>query len=480
MRHLSNSKHIQREHCQHRGSLEDSHPLEVTVVLKENLSHQQLKEVEDFCHSHNLTFTHSSSHHGKVRGFAKDFSHAFGVTFTKYELHGKSYHAHNEDIQVPFAHIDHILGFDTAPIARPYFRKHSGDKGLSKFTPLQLARLYNFPPGDGTGQVIGIIELGGGYQMSDLTKYFSELGISGSPNVVSIGQNNPADQDSSGEVVLDIEIIAALVPKAQLRVYFGQNTDQGFYNAINQAIQDHCTCISISWGGPERYWSSTSLNSFNALFQKAANNGITVCVASGDSGSSDGVPGKNVDFPCSSPYTLACGGTHLNSNGTTITSEVVWNDSEGASGGGISRVFSLPSYQRGIKILNTGYRGVPDVAGCGDPETGWVIYFQGQNQVFGGTSAVAPLWSGLIARINQSLNQTTTSPTQAPVTVTTKTVGFINPILYQHPTVCRDIVSGSNGAYSATVGWDCCSGLGSPNGQAILNIFKTQAQSHNP
>ena len=178
--------------------------------------------------------------------------------------------------------------------------------------------------------------------------------------------------------------------------------------------------------------------------------------ASGDDGSSDGAPGNNVDFPASSPWVLACGGTTLTANTgrTLITNEVVWNNNTGGTGGGVSLVFSKPAYQTTTNIIR---RGVPDVAGNADPNTGYILYHNGEYVVVGGTSAVSPLWAGLIGRIYQNI---------AP-----STINLIQTKLYATQGVCRDITIGNNGAFGAAIRWDACTGLGSPLGQAIQNVF---------
>jgi kumamolisin len=163
---------------------------------------------------------------------------------------------------------------------------------------------------------------------------------------------------------------------------------------------------------------------------------------------------------------LACGGTEIFTSGTTLTSEVVWNDQAsggGATGGGVSTVFPLPSWQANAKVPAAGGyagRGVPEVAGDAAPETGYEIQVDGQGEVVGGTSAVAPLWAGLIALLNQKLG--------APV-------GFLNPRIYPllGSAAFRDITQGNNGAYSAGPGWDPCTGLGSPEGAELLTLLQT-------
>jgi subtilase family serine protease len=344
-------------------------------------------------------------------------------------------------------------------------------------TAVQVASLYDFPAGtDGTGQTIAIIELGGGYTQSDLDMYFSGLGLE-TPSVTAVsvdGGSNSPGQPADGEVELDIQVAGAVAPKAAQLVYFADNTDQGFINAIAQAV--HTTpppiVVSISWGQSEDQWSEQSRTSMDGVFADAAALGVTVTVAAGDNGSSDdpnSTSGVHVDFPASSPHVLACGGTQLigDLNTNTITSEVVWNElanNEGAGGGGVSDVFPLPSWQANVGVptiegsTGTG-RGVPDVAGNADPVTGYLVVVDGKQQPIGGTSAVAPLWAGLIARLAQA---------------TGKKFGLLQPLIYGGVTAgaaaqgFNDITEGNNGAYSAGPGWDATTGLGSPSGQALL------------
>jgi len=227
--------------------------------------------------------------------------------------------------------------------------------------------------------------------------------------------------------------------------------------------------ISISWGNPEKNWTGQAMASFDQAFQTAAALGVTVCCASGDGGSGDGAAdGKqHADFPASSPFALGCGGTKLVGAGAAITSETVWNENPAtsATGGGVSDVFGVPAYQAaaGVPVSkNPGGRkgrGVPDVAGDADPVTGYAVRVDGQEFVIGGTSAVAPLWAGLVALMNQKLGHR---------------VGFLNPLLYG-PVVgtnsFRDITSGNNGAYAAKAGWDPCTGWGSPDGTKLLHAL---------
>jgi kumamolisin len=260
------------------------------------------------------------------------------------------------------------------------------------------------------------------------------------------------------------------VPQATVAVYFAPNTDAGFLDAITTAIHDTTnkpSVISISWGGPESSWTAQAMTAMDEAFQAAATLGITVCVASGDNGSSDGVTDgtAHVDFPASSPFALACGGTSLKAAADAISSEVVWNDGAngGASGGGISGFFALPAWQSSLSAVNAAgqsvalsMRGVPDIAGNADPETGYQVRIDGTDAVIGGTSAVAPLWAALIARLNQ---------------ISGKPAGLVNPQLYRAPSALRDIRDGNNGDFAAAAGWDACTGLGSPNGTALREVI---------
>jgi kumamolisin len=376
-----------------------------------------------------------------------------------------------------------VLGLDNRPVAKPHFRKKKNPAASTTFTPPQVAALYQFPTGlTGTGQTVAIIELGGGYRTADLKTYFQGLGIT-EPSVVAVavdgGKNTPGG-DADGEVMLDIEVVGAVAPGANIAVYFAPNTDQGFVDAIADAVHDATrkpSVVSISWGGPEDSWTAQSLSAMNSALQDAATLGVTVTVASGDNGSTDGEAGAlHVDFPSSSPYALACGGTTLKGSGSKISSESVWNETtnqEGAGGGGVSLQFPLPSYQQSAGVPTqpaTKYagRGVPDVAGNADPVTGYQVRVDGKNEVVGGTSAVAPLWAGLVALLNEKLG---------------KPAGFLNPELYAlGEKVFHDITAGNNddgglGHYSAAKGWDACTGLGSPNGTALLNALSNNTSN---
>lgn len=215
-------------------------------------------------------------------------------------------------------------------------------------------------------------------------------------------------------------------------------------------------------------------------FQQAAAQGVTICVASGDNGASDepNATTDHVDFPASSPWVLGCGGTRLETDQSTmaITREATWNDladGNGATGGGVSRLFPVPDWQASAGVPanadgsgRTG-RGVPDVASLADPETPlWVLGPNGQLGGVGGTSAAAPMWSALIARCNQAAGTR---------------MGFLNPLVYgQLSTAMLDITTGGTGAYEAGPGWDACTGWGRPDGQKLLSAISHAAPAGAP
>lgn len=495
-------------------------------------SPEDLAKIDQFAHDHHLTVVESSipKRIVRLRGTLSDLQTAFGVTLRRYRSKQVTYRGRTGPVYVPkelAGIVEGVFGLDDRPVAKPHYRRLSTSKGTAKtktapvkpakktvpriapkaardtsFSVLEILKLYCFPAGlDGTGQTIALLELntpadpsqpnqkaGAGYTNSDLDAFFSKLELQTpavSPVSVDGGANLPGlNPNADGEVTLDIEVAGAAAPGASIAVYFAPNTDKGFIDVITAAVHDEVrkpTVLSISWGGPEDSSTQQFLDGVNSAISDASLIGMTVCVASGDSGSSgldssDGSP--HVDFPASSPYTLACGGTSLTGNNSTIGSEVVWNEGRqgGAGGGGVSAKFPLPAYQQNASIPKspegTAGRGVPDVAGNADPQTGYQIILGGEEVVIGGTSAVAPLWAGLIALINEQLAENGTGP-----------AGFLNTTLYQLPDgskALRDITDGTNdidgdlGVYAAAAGWDACTGLGTPDGQVLLEALATK------
>jgi kumamolisin len=510
-------------------------PRDRRYLTREELAENQgadpddIAKVETFAQNHHLTVVEASpgKRAVKLAGRVADMNAAFGVSLKQFRSRAVSYRGRTGPVTVPAELAGVVIavhGLDNRPAAKPRYRalgaKKSGKHPASgppkkkkpggvaprnapdgSFSVPEIAKLYGFPAGlDGTGQCIGLIELnspadprfptqnvGAGYTTSDLNKFFSKLGLA-TPTVIAVGidggGNIPTvNPDADGEVTLDVEVAGAIAPGATIVVYFAPNTDKGFIDALGAAVHDTVhkpSVISISWGGPEDFSKKTFLDGISRALLDASQVGVTVCVAAGDSGSSDLDPQDadgqpHADFPASSPFALACGGTKMHGSGTTITSESVWNEGRdgGSTGGGVSNKFAIPAYQKGAKVPKSpsgkSGRGVPDVSGVADPLTGYQVVIAGKSKPpIGGTSAVAPLWAGLVARINQKL-----AAAKKP------TVGFVNTLLYGGPLAgaLRDIVKGDNdidgnlNKYAAKAGWDPCTGLGSPNGAKLLNAL---------
>jgi kumamolisin len=452
---------------------------------RHSASEEDIAKVRAFAADHGLDVTsvNAAARQVKLRGTVGAFAEAFATTLRHCEHASGTFRVRTGSLTVPSDMapvIEAVLGLDNRPQAKAHFRLRRArpivraQAAAVSYSPLQVAQAYDFPANvNGSGQCIGVIELGGGYNSADLSSFFSSLGIA-VPKVTAVSvddaTNSPTGDPSGpdGEVELDIEVAGSIAPGAQIAVYFAPNTDQGFIDAVTAAVHDtrlKPAIISISWGGPENSWTAQARDALNAACQDAAIMGVTVLAASGDDGADDGTSSPVVDFPAASPYVIGCGGTKLTLSGSSIGSEQAWNElsaNEGATGGGVSEVFALPNYQQSANVPTApnGFagRGVPDVAADADPESGYNVVVDGQQTVIGGTSAVAPLWAGLLARINQAIG---------------KNVGYANPLLYAATAedTFHDITSGSNGDYSARRGWDACTGLGTPDGSALLSAL---------
>jgi kumamolisin len=492
-----------------------------------------LKDIATWAEANNLKVLDSSVPKRRVlvEGTIGDVCKAFGTALNEYrQAGGGRFRGRVGPLHVPehlSGAVQAVFGLDTRPVGRPRNRRGnfepmkveavvSKDKGKRRdvglaiptspfqgaFFPPTIAQLYDYPQTeDGSGENVAVFAFNGGgspdprggYSLPALENYYANvLGgkIPAIKNVVVQGPGNdpgPDTQasskrgDSTGEVMLDMCVVGSVAPGANIFMYFTEFTSQGWVDALQAAITDdnEISVLSISYGNPEDdpqgAWTAMGVQLVNQAFQAATSKGITVCCASGDDGSSDQVgTGAHVDFPASSPFVLGVGGTKLvASAGTpaTIQSETVWNEvmqNEGATGGGVSAVFTKPAYQNEVKVPpsanpphNVG-RGVPDVAAVADPVTGVVVMRIDGNHLepIGGTSAAAPLWASLVARLNQGLKAR---------------CGFLNPLLYGNAFrgAFRDVTVGNNGAYSATAGWDACTGLGSPIGQQLLNALSS-------
>jgi kumamolisin len=432
-----------------------------------------------------------------LSGSAAQFQKAFDVELYHYQYDHGTYRGREGFVRVPVelkGVVAGVFGLDNRPFARPHnVRPRSAGPEATSFNPQDLAAIYNFPTGvTGAGQTVGIIELGGGYRPKDLKTYFKNIhvAVTGTLSTVSVDQgNNAPGGDADVEVMLDIEVVSAVAPGANVVVYFAPDaSDKSFLDAVEAAVHDKTNApsvISISWGGPEGGVTDTFSTQMDETMQAAAALGITVFVASGDSGAADEGPNEwdHVDSPASSPHVTAVGGTRILAQNGARQAEQVWNqneadtqdDSFGSSGGGISEVFPVPAWQAKIALPPSANadakpgRGVPDVAADADPASGYNVRVDGQNMVIGGTSGAAPLWAALIALINQQNGAR---------------VGFINPALCASAggTPFNAITGGDNkvGAsevgYNAGAPWNACTGLGTPNGQEVAKILDSSSK----
>ncbi len=462
-----------------------------------------LEAVVAFAQAHKLKVEEQSIAKRLVRvsGTAKQLGEAFGVELRHYKHpEGGTYRSYKGELLLPAelaGVVEGVLGLDNRKMVRtrPRLSRRaaeaeagSSEPPANAYTPPMLAKLFDFPAGDGAGQCVAVLAFNdvstkGGYEPSALERDFTDTLKQAAPSITDVVVQGPGNRpgsgegnDATGEVLLDLCTVGGVLPGANVAVYFTEFTEEGWVNAIKAAVADTTNkpkVISCSYGNPEDdevkgAWTEQAVKLVNGAFEQAAAQGITICCASGDEGSADepGTKTPHVDFPASSPWVLGCGGIRLEADAATgtISSEKVWNDlaqQEGATGGGVSRLFALPEWQAAADVPanadksgKTG-RGVPDVASLADPETPmWVLGPNGELGGVGGTSASAPLWSALITLLNQ---------------LTGTPLGFCNPQLYAHlKDSLVDILSGNNGSYKAGAGWDACTGWGRPDGTRSL------------
>jgi kumamolisin len=468
-----------------------------------------VEAIEKFAADHHLVVTKDERASARLGlgGTVANLSAAFGVTLFDY-THPRlgDFHARTGPISVPTAlgdAITGVFGFNNHRALRRLPRKsrlsemrpNAAAQSRPWFIPTELAAIYNFPNANAQNQCIGLLEFGGGVEQSDVAAYFQKIGVP-APNIQivavdGVSTDPAADPDSTGEVMLDVDVAGAMAGGAKIAVYFSTFDEKGFIDCLSAVINDAANdpgVVSISWGWDENQpfnntvlWSPAAIDHVNQSLLAAAQLGITVCVSTGDDGSEAQVKDghAHVNFPATSPYVLAVGGTTLharkNAKGQTAITEVVWNDGPGSgTGGGVSDITPVPSYQEGkvprsINPGNFAGRAIPDVAADADPNTGYLTMSGGQLGIVGGTSASAPLWGSLITRINASLGAR---------------VGNFNALLYQKigpAKVLRDITSGNNdtdgllnGQFPAGPGWDACTGWGAPDGNNLLNALKSK------
>ncbi|CAK9252008.1 unnamed protein product [Sphagnum jensenii] len=375
--------------------------------ISSTIAELQAKGLSGFSVSENKLFV-------KASGTTQTMNAAFHTEIHQYQANGKTYFAPAYDVQVPAnSLIRSVVGLHNLSLARAHIVKaradspHTGSGPVGGYTPSEINSAYNIPSSvngsaAGTGQTLAVFELDG-YKSSDITAYETQFGLSATPlqNVLVDGTTGSAGLGAD-EVTLDIELMIAVAPNAsKILVYEGPNSEQGVIDTYSKIASDNLAqSISTSWGSPEQSLATADLEAENTVFKQMAAQGQTIYSAAGDSGADDNGTSLSVDDPSSQPYVVGVGGTELTIDSSgAYQSETTWNNgsaANGAGGGGISTVWTIPAWQVGAatgKTLgSTTMRNVPDVSLNADPSTGYAIYYNGAWSVYGGTSCAAPLW----------------------------------------------------------------------------------------
>ncbi len=450
---------------------------------------EAMKRVLKFAEDNGLKVEEADPASGKVllKGKVKDFQEAFKVELDDVKGPLGVKRERTGTISVPrniAADVVGVFGLETKPLAHSNaVRLESGTGPFRPRTstgllPTDAAKAYDFPTeSKGAGQGVAIVQFGGGLDLEDNAKYYEQNNLKlPDISIVTVdGAKMKRGVSADDEVAMDSQILGTVAPDAKQMLIFAPNSDQGFLDAITRATfteegEQANSVISISWGAPESVWSKQAVENLNLAFKKAALKGITVFAASGDEGARNGTDRFTADYPASDPYVIATGGTELKlDEHGKVKSEQPWKD----GGGGISELTPVPDFQNEVKLPanankndKTG-RGVPDLAGNANPATGYRIRVNGMEATMAGTSAVAPLYAGLVLRINSILGER---------------VGFLNPFFYKNGNsdIFRDMTTGNNGGYDAGPGWDAMTGWGVLNGNKLLAALKEAEKLSKP
>jgi kumamolisin len=440
-------------------------------------------QIRRFADAHHLTVTEIDLSCRRIRLSASPaaIETAFATRLHAHEHSGRRLRFPVRQIRIPRdlrQHVHAVLGLDERPQVARGVRAAAVQGTGEGLLPSDVARLYGLQTGGtGAGRCIGIIQPAGGYDRADLAAACRAMNVPLPTTVdIAVGRGGNAfgqDVEADKEVALDLQVAIGVAPGARFAVYFTANNDQGLVDAVATAVHDTVNRPSVlvtSWGDAEGNWSESARRAMDAALADAANLGVTVVAAVGDTLATDGLMdgGAHVDYPASSPYVLACGGTRitLTADRLGITQEQVWNDRISGTGGGISDVYPVPAYQSGLTLptsVNDGgrRRGVPDLTASAAADPGYRIVVHGNPVVMGGTSAVAPLCGGFLALINEQR--------RTPL-------GMVHERLYRGGSgLFRPVTAGDNRpfgsdiGYDAGAGWSACAGLGSPIGRAIID-----------
>jgi subtilase family serine protease len=423
-----------------------------------------------------------------VRGTVATVQRVLGVRLVTYaDRAGHRYHAPMGRPVVPAAlagAVDGVSGLDTRP------RQLAHDVPMGGLTPMAAATAYDITALHnagfmGQGQNIAIISFSA-FDPNDPASFASQYGINGpAPEVIPV-DGGTTDTSGAVEANLDIEVVRAIAPEAQILFYEVPQSSSSYSDVINRIVADHRTAIiSSSWGECELVLDPAERLADSRALSAAVANGVSMFVASGDSGAYDCQQGDlsdhrlSVDWPASSANAISVGGTrlYLNPDGSYLT-EGAWEDqlSSAGGGGGLTTGDVRPSWQTGpgvISSFSNGRRQVPDVSANADPGTPWSVISGGRLARVGGTSAATPFWAAAMALIHQYAASRGVGR-----------LGYVNPILYalassrQPLAPLHDVTFGGNRYYSAAPGWDPATGLGSPDVANLARDMVTYLKAH--
>ncbi len=446
-------------------------PLRRTYATRSTLKGQTDADPADvavlqrYCEGLGITVGNSHWRSVTVSGSIDRLIDAFGATVAIFEDEGQRRFRHRSGaLHVPpeiVAIVRGIFGLHQWPRSR---KLTSLQRSVTPLKARDVVARYAFPPGDGSGQTVGVLQLNGVFNAADFDRCMAAQKLTPPVPIVKRVDNAVVEHELETvkdlEAALDVQIIASLAPGARVVVYEAPNDERGFLDAVRTALFDDelaPSVLSISYGWPEHLWTPVALAILDELFAVAALLGVSVFCASGDNGAElDAAGNAHVLAPASSPFAIACGATEI----TAANAERAWKK----TGGGFSERFATPAWQTvaGSSASHYGVpagRGVPDVAAQQTP--GYYGILNGVELAMGGTSAVAPMWAALAARINAHLG----TP-----------IGFFSPLLYErsHHGLFHSITEGSNDRFGAGAPWNPCTGLGVPIGSAIADALGAQ------
>jgi kumamolisin len=422
--------------------------------------------VEAFCRAQGMKVSRAAWRCVVVSGPLGQLISVFGAEVDLYlDFNGHHFRHRRGPVRLPQSiarYVRGVFGFHQWPHSTRIAPHPTGV--TPPLTAADIAAHYGFRGGaDGTGQTIGVLQLGGTFRVDDFRACMQWQGGSSTDPVehrIDDAETQRETQTSKDiELALDTQIVGTLAPGAKIVIYDAPNDERGFLDAIRDAVFDatHApSVLSISFGWSEHVWTPVALELLSELTAAAALIGVTILCSSGDEGAHpDPQDGKlHTEAPACVPFVLACGGTVLDPASATETG---WSNSSG----GFSRHFSVPAWQtvaadEAGRVQQRAGRGVPDVSAQQQP--GYPIVFDGAHHCALGTSAVAPMWAALIARVNERLGVN---------------AGFFAPLLYANGAAAhRDVLAGNNGAFDAHAGWNPVTGLGVPDATALEAVLR--------